>query len=103
MMWLCNLASMPYSAANLMGDLYSTCTPKKKGAKMLVAVLGVHSLYFFYVCASLSDLVPIPEERARSFQFIHPICVDCKENGKTERTRGKRLAGQKRKAPSASH
>jgi len=67
---------------------------------MLVAVLGVHSLY---MCASLSDLVPIPEERARSFQFIHPICVDCKENGKTERTRGKRLAGQKRKAPSASH
>ena len=79
MMWLCNLGSMSYSAANLMEDLYSTCTPKKKGAKMLVAVLGVHSLYFFYVCASLSDLVPIPEERARSFQSIHPICVDCKE------------------------
>lgn len=50
-----------------------------------------------YSCGSFGDLVPIEDERRRKFQTIHPVCSDCKENGITERTRGPRFTGQKRK------
>lgn len=51
-----------------------------------------------YSCGSFGDLVPIPDETRRRFQSIHPVCTECKESGKSERTRGPRMAGQKRKA-----
>ncbi len=54
-----------------------------------------------YICASLASLVDIPDEKARSFQSIHPVCTACRDSGKSERTRGKRSVGQKRKAPSS--
>ena len=50
-----------------------------------------------YVCGVLSPLVPIPPEKKRLCQPIHPVCEDCKVSGKTERTRGEKLVGQKRK------
>ena len=50
-----------------------------------------------YVCGVLSPLVPISPERKRLCQSIHPVCEDCKASGKTERTRGEKLVGQKRK------
>ena len=50
-----------------------------------------------YVCGVLSPLVPIPPEKKRLCQSIHPVCEDCKASGKTERTRGEKLVGQKRR------
>ncbi len=50
-----------------------------------------------YVCGCFGDLVLITDERRRQFQSIHPICTECKANGKDEGTRGPRFVGQKRK------
>ena len=50
-----------------------------------------------HVCGCFGDLVPITDEMRRQFQTIHPVCVECKQTGKTERTRGPRFVGQKRK------
>ena len=36
-----------------------------------------------YVCGVLSPLVPVPPEKKRLCQSIHPVCEDCESIGKT--------------------
>ena len=49
-----------------------------------------------YHCGVMADLVPISEDLRRQYQSIHPLCTECQDDGKKKRTRGRRIAGQKR-------
>lgn len=55
-----------------------------------------------YSCGAFADLVPIPDEMKKGFQSVHPICTECKAQGKKERTRGPKYAGRKRSASQAN-
>lgn len=51
-----------------------------------------------YSCGAFGELRPISSEMKRNFQTVHPVCTDCSACGKSERTRGPRIAGKKRTA-----
>ena len=55
-----------------------------------------------YNCGAFGDLIPIPDDVKRNFQSVHPICTECKAQGKKERTRGPKYAGRKRTASEAN-
>ena len=85
-------------------DLFSICCPE-----ILLSCEEVVSPHYFssrlqcdlycYICGAFGSLKPISEEQKRSFQTVHPICTDCSDNGKKERTKGPRFSGKK---PTAS-